>query len=461
MKIRESSLGYWSSTRTFLWVASGLALGVGNLVRLPLLMAEFGGTAFLVIYVLCLLLLSWPLIVAEWVLGRWMRTDVVSGHARLTETAENSRLWSIAGVIGLAAAVMLLSYYSVVAGWGVGYTFRAAAGALSSDPKGASETFLSLATDPERSLAWHTLFMAMVCIIVSQGFRNGIERAAGYLLPAAFVLLLILAVAAMHIGNTAEAAARLFAMNWSQLGWRGVFEAMQQAFFTMGIGFAAMTTLGTCLPAHFPTARAALAVVVLDTLFSVLAGVIVFSLTTSAGLPPMSALTLLFVGLPQALPADLAGLMFGTAFYLLLILTTMSAATVLLEPLTRLLMDRYRLTRVFAATTAAILVWYLGLGSLLSFSQLSGLRVLGQNFFDWMQLLSTSLFAPIYALVVSTQVSQLMPREFSKVAWGTGTINLYRPWLYLLRYPVRIALLGLMLYSLGAIDWMVSLWQTS
>lgn len=460
MNIRESSYGYWSSTRAFVWVAAGAAIGIGNIARLPYLMSEYGGSVFLAVYLAALLLLGLPLLLAEWMLGRWMRDDLVSGFSRLAQSAGGRRSWGWLGGLALLCAALILSYYSVIAGWSLGYTFRGAAGTLSGlDEAGARSVFLSLAQDAERGLSWHTLFMVAVCVIVSHGFREGIERAAGYLVPAAFLLMIVMAVCALVYGDGQAAAQAMFAPQPARLGWRGVVEALQQAFFTLGLGFGVMATLGTYLPASVPLLRVGLLVILLDTLFSVIVGLAVMALLLQAGIAPVPGLSLVFQSLPQSLPPGLAGIAIATLFYLVLFIVTLTSATVLLEPVTRYLMDRYRITRVFAATSAAVAIWYLGLGTLLSFGPLAELRVLGQNFFEWLQFLTTTLMAPLSGLLLAIFVTRIIPWDLMQSVWAARERVALKPWHLALRYPARLGLVVILLYAFGLLDWLANLWS--
>lgn len=460
MNIRESSYGYWSSSRAFVWVAAGACMGIGNIARLPYLMGEYGGWVFLGAYLLALLLLGLPLLVAEWALGRWMREDAVTGFERLAQMAGSSRRWRLLGGFALLGAAMVLSYYSVIAGWSLGYTFRAAAGSLSGgDAQAASERFLQLARDPERSLAWHTLFMVMTCVIVAQGFRQGIERAAGYFVPAAFVVLVLIGLAGARYGDTPAAVDYLFGLDFARFGWRGAVEALQQAFFTLALGFGAMLTLGAYLPASVRLVRLAFTVIVLDTLFSLLVGVVLLSFVMRAGLPPAPGLSLIFHAFPQVLPPGLAGVALATPFYFVLFLVTLLSAAVLLEPVSRYLMERRRLTRVFAATSVCIVVWFLGIGSLLSFSALAEITLFGQNFFDWMQLLSSTLIAPLGGLLICILVGRVLPTELAQAVWGPRELRLFGPWMFVLRYPARLGLIAVLFYAVGALDWLAGLWS--
>lgn len=458
MNIRESSYGYWSSARAFVWVAAGACMGIGNIARLPYLMGQYGGWVFLAAYVVALLIVGLPILVSEWALGRWMRDEGSAGFGRLAQLAGSSARWRWLGGIALLGAAMVLSYYSVVAGWSLAYTFRAAAGSLVGDAAAATQRFLDLAQDAERSLAWHTLFMVSTCVIVAQGFREGMERAARYFVPTAFGVMLLVGVVAFRYGDPQAASDYLFAGDFSRFGWRGAVEALQQAFFTLALGFGAMLTLGSYLPVNQTLGKLGLIVVLLDTLFSLLSGFVLLCFVMEAGVAPAPGLQMLFQTFPQALPTGWISIAIGTPFYLALFIVTLLSAAALLEPLAHYLMQRLRLTRVFAAVAAAMLVWYLGLGSLLSFNVLADMRLLGQNFFEWMQLLSTTLIAPVFAILMCFVVANL-PRELADAIAGPHETFWMRGGTFLLRYPTRIALLVIILYAVGLLDWFEQLWS--
>lgn len=461
MNIRESSYGYWSSTRAFVWVAAGACIGIGNVARLPYLMGENGGVLFLAAYVLALLLVGLPLLVTDWMLGRWMRDDLVSGFNRLAETAQARRIWRGLGILILTTAALVLSYYSVIAGWSLAYAFRATGSALSGmDAEQARSTFLYLAQDPERGLSWHTIFMVVACIIVAHGVREGIERAALRLVPAAVLLGLLLCIYAMARGDSAAALDYLLRPDFERFGWRSALEALHQAFFTLGLGIGVMMTLGSYLDTRTPLKRVALTVIGIDLTFSLVAGTAVYALILHAQLPPTSGLALLFQVLPRALPEGLAGAVVAVSFYVMLFMITMTSATVLLETVTRYLMERMRTTRVFAAAAGSIGIWTLGVPTLLSFSVIQDVHVFGLNFFEVAQWLTVSVFAPLAALLVCIFAARIMPREFAQTALGESRGWMFSAWSLFLRFPARLALIVLLVYSLGLLDWLLKLWST-
>jgi len=459
MAIRESSYGYWSSHRGFLFVAAGAAIGIGNIARLPYLAGEHGGLIFLLAYFLFLGIVSWPLLVAEWMIGRWTREDLILGLGRMAETAKVSRAWTLIGVLSLVAAVLILSYYSVIAGWSVAYAFRAAGGGLRAlDAVGVQRVFFTLAQDPERSLAWHTIFMVVVCLVVAAGVRQGIERAANYLVPAAFVFVLAVVIYAWTRGDSQAAMHHMLSPDWSRFGWRGAIEALHQAFFTMALGLGAMVAYGSYLPADAPVLRMAAAVVVFDTVFSLMAGGALYALIFAAGLDPAPGITLLFQVFPLALSQ---GVNEGaaTAIYLVMFMITLAAAAALMEPAVRYLVERLRVTRVSAAISCGIPIWFLGLGTLLSFNIMQSVEIFGLNFFDSLQWLTGRMLLPLGGLLLCVFVSRILPDELLGEMWGTSAPRALQVWKWMLRFPARIALIVLLVYCVGLLDFLVELWS--
>ena len=362
-------------------------------------------------------------------------------------------------MLSLVAAVLILSYYSVIAGWSIAYAFRAAGGALGAlDEAGVQRTFFTLAQDPERSLAWHTIFMVVVCLVVAAGVREGIERAANYLVPTAFVFMLAVAAYAWTRGDSAAAIHHMLAPDWSRFGWRGAIEALHQAFFTIALGLGAMVAYGSYLPADAPVLRRAAGVVVLDTVFSLLAGGTLYSLIFAAGLDPAPGLTLLFQVFPLALSEGVTEGV-ATAIYLVMFMITLTAAAALMQPAVRYLMERLRVTRVSAAMSCGILIWFLGLGTLLSFNIMQSIEIFGLNFFDWLQWLTGRVLLPLVGLLLCVFLSRIVPDELLGEMWGTSAPRALRVWKWMLRWPARASLIVLLLYCVGVLDFLVDLWS--
>jgi neurotransmitter:Na+ symporter, NSS family len=213
------------------------------------------------------------------------------------------------------------------------------------------------------------------------------------------------------------------------------------------------------LPAKAPLLRLAAGVVVLDTVFSLVAGGSLYAIIFAAGLDPAPGLTMLFQVFPLAVPADGVGQIVATLIYLVLFLTTLASAIALMEPAVRYLVERLRVTRVSAAISCAMMIWFLGLGTILSFNIMQGVEILGLNFFDWLQWVTGRLLLPLVGLLLTVFIGRILPADLVGELWGDGAPRARVVWQWLMRFPVRLGLIVLLLYCVGAIDFLVGLWS--
>ncbi len=435
--------------------AAAAVIGLGNVWRLPVLAGEYGGGAFLLVYGLALGAMALPLLVGELMLGRGARSDLVSMIGRWAQASGLSRRWGIMGYLALLGAVMVLSYYSVIAGWSMAYFLRSAAGLLEGlDRSGLRAGFVELAGDPERGLGWHTIFMVAATACVAQGLRRGIEPTARWMLVGA--VLALLGLLAMATGDGFTAAVHfLFRPDFAALGWRGVIEAFHQAFFSLSLGVGVMLAYGAYLPDGSSLVRVSLAVMLLDTMFALLAGLAIITLVLGAGMTPESGLPLVF----ELLPTAGAGGWTVTLFFFMLMLVTLTSAVGLLEPLVVWLMARLQTSRVVAASMTGTLVWFIGLGTLLSFNVLADVRLLDRTLFDWLSMLSSRFLLPAFGLLLCVFIGRFLPLAALRDAWAD------KPWFglwhWLLRYPTRIGLIAVLLHSMGVFEFLERLWGTS
>lgn len=450
----------WSSSTAFVLVVLGAVVGIGNLLRLPYLAAEYGGLAFMMVYAATLLLAVWPVLTSEWLLGRWARQAPVGALRRMATQVGASAWWAGIAVLAVLVAVLILSFYSVISGWTLAYTVRALAGALpAGDAAALGEAFMGLAQDAERGLAWHTLFLAGVALIVAQGLHRGIERATAVLLLVALLLSAVLGVAAWRHGAWSEALAIWVQADWSALGWRGALEAVRQACFSFSLGVGAMMVYGAYLPDRAPVPWLAAAVIVIDVLFSVLGGSALYALVLGAGLAPAPGLSMVFEVFPLAVASQSSWVAFS--FYLLLTVLAVASAMAFLEVITVFLMERRRHSRAFAVTAATMLVWTLGLGTLLTFGSALDFGGAQRSVFEWLSGAAVQLLAPLVLLLVVVFIGRILPEALLRQAWGDAgpleqtTLRLFR---LTLRYPARILVVALLLHSLGLIEAMLAFW---
>lgn len=460
MSIRESSYGYWSGDAAFVIVAAVAGIGIGSITRLPSLAAAHGGGMFVLCYAAALVVLAWPLLQAELMLGRWCRRSIVPGFERVALASGARREWRLIGWMMLAAGTMVLAYISVIAGWSLAYVLRSAAGAVSGESTGALQSiFHYLARDPERSLAWHTMFMMMACIVVGHGVREGVERGARYLMMLAGICLAGLLWYTLGNGNVLAALEQVFAPRPGDFGWRGFIEAVNMAFFSATVGFGLMYALGQYVPARSPLPTLSAWVVLIMGAVSVIGGVAITAIVQREEAVSASGLALIFQHVPASLPAGWGGMWPAVLFYGLLACVALASGIALLESLTLHVMEWMRTTRVFAATSSAVLVWLLGIACLLSFNVLSDYQLFGRTVFGWLQWATVTVLAPGAALLLCVFVVRIMPPGLRDEAWGSNARIRHGVWRWLLRFPVRVLLIVILLHGFGVIQALVALWN--
>lgn len=456
---RESAHGYWSSPRVFVTATAAAAIGLGTVWRMPPLMGEYGGSAFLLVYIFMLAVVALPLLVAEQLIGRWSRRNVVGSFRIMALEGGAHPAWTGIGWMALVAGIVVLSYYSVIAGWSMAYVIRSAAGVFGTgDKETVTRVFLELVGDPERALAWHTIFISMATLVVAQGTREGLERLAVYFLPAAFALLLGLLIAAGINGDMPASINHLFAFSFTALGWRGVLEALHLAFFSLTLGVGVMTAFGALLPNDVPLFRNGIRVILLHTLISLLSGLVIFAFVFAAGLEPSSGVRLIFQVLPQAI-VPTAGNLILAMFYLVLVLLAMTTAVSMMEAVVQRMTERFMLSRIFAACYLGLIMWFLGIATLGSFSFMSDLRFFDKTVFDWLSLMSGRVLIPLVGLGLCIFVSRILPISLLKEAWGEGSPRSFQYWYWCLVYPARIGLILVLVYVSGLLDALINLWM--
>lgn len=447
MTVRRSSIhGEWSSRLAFILAAAGSAVGLGNVWRFPYLTGENGGGAFVLIYILCVLVFGVPIMMAEIMLGRRGRQSPVNTLRTLAEEEGRSPAWQYLGWLGMVAGFVILSFYSVVAGWTLAYIFRAAAGVFTgATADGARAIFQGLTADPERLLAWHTLFMLMTAVVVARGVRSGLEQAVKFMMPALFLLLIAMVGYAMNTGAYQQAVAYLFTPDFSKITGQVVLSAMGQAFFSLSLGMGAIMIYGSYLSHTASIARMSFIIASLDTTVALLAGLAIFPLVFAYGLEPQSGPGLVFVTLPIAFGQMPGGALFGTAFFVLLLFAAWTSSISLLEPIVAWLVENRGMSRVKATSAATAAIWAFGVGSVLSFNAWSGVTLFGRTFFDLSDYLTSNIMLPLGGLLIAIFAAWRMSAESSRSELDLTEGMAYRSWRFLVRYvaPAGIVLVFL------------------
>lgn len=448
--------GMWSTRLAFILAATGSAVGLGNIWRFPYTAGEYGGGAFVIIYLLCVALIGLPIMMAEILIGRRGRQSPINSMCSLAREEGASPAWRLVGWLGILSGFLILSFYSVIAGWTLAYVFRASGGAFNDiDAAGAEAIFTELISDPERLLAWHSIFMVMCVLVIARGVSNGLERAVRLLMPALFVLLLVMVVYAAQAGHFAEGFRYLFAPDFAELGDRlgeAVLSAMGQAFFSLSLGMGAIMIYGSYLHSNASIGGNALIIASLDTLVALLAGMAIFPIVFANGLEPGSGPGLIFQTLPIAFGQMPGGLAFGLLFFVLLVFAAWTSAISLLEPIVAWLVENRGFSRVRAASIAGVGVWLLGIACLLSLNLWSDFTLFGKGILDLLDYLTANILLPLGGLLIALFAGWIMRRSATveELALLESSI-LYRGWRFIIRFVAPAGVLLIFLNAIGLI----------
>ncbi|MEZ5921082.1 MAG: sodium-dependent transporter [Parvularculaceae bacterium] len=429
----------WSSRLGFILAAVGSAVGLGNIWKFPYIVGEYGGGAFVLVYLICVAAIGLPVLIAEIVIGRRGGGSPIHAMRTLAQREGNSRAWSLVGWIGIVCAFLILSFYSVVAGWSLLYLGFAAGGEITASAgvdaadKMAS-LFTRLLADPGRLIAGHTLIMAATIFVVMRGVRGGLESAVRIMVPGLFAILIGLVIfAAATTGEFARAAAFLFRPNFSALTLDAVLVALGHAFFTLSIGMTAMMAYGAHLKRGDDVPSAALAIAGLDTVVALLAGLAIFPIVFSQGLEPSAGPGLVFVTLPIAFSQIAYGGVIACVFFLFLGIAALSSTISVLEPVVEYMEEHTPFGRAGSACIAGGAIWILGLGSVFAFNIGADVKLFGMNFFDLLDYVTANILLPVGGMLVALYAGRALSEKAAREEFGGGGLA-FHAWRFMLRY---------------------------
>lgn len=446
----------WSSRLAFLIAATGSAVGLGNLWRFPYIAGENGGGAFVLIYIICVLFLGVPLIMAELLIGRRGQQSAVNTMRSLAIQEKVSTLWAGLGWLMVIIPLIGLTYYSVVAGWGLAYVVEAATGSFAGISGDDSNTmFNELTADPLRVAIWHGVFIGVTVFIVARGVNAGLEKASFLMMPALFVILIILVLYAMVAADFSAGFSFLFKVDFSRITGEIVLMALGQAFFSLAIAVGVMMTYGAYLSKDVSIFRAAGQIAIADTLVALLAGLAIFPVVFASGLEPNSGPGLIFITMPVAFGQMPAGTLFGTLFFVLLCFAAITTGIGMLEPAVSWLEEHRGMKRSHMAIFTGVLCWALGLSSVLSFNIWSDVHPLSfipafaeKTIFDSLDFILANILIPVGGLLIAVFAGWAMSRTSTVDELGLGDSYLYRLWRFLIRYLAPLALLMVFLANI-------------
>lgn len=426
--------------------SAGSAVGLGNIWRFPTVVGDNGGAAFILVYLGFVLFLALPVMVCEFLMGRSSRSNTVGAWKKL---APGSPLVAV-GYLGVLAGVLILSFYSVIAGWTLDYTCLSLTCRLSGE-QDFSEVFSSFVSNPWKPLVFLSLFLLLTHWIVVRGVERGIEKYSKLMMPLLLLIIVVLVVCSANMPGAEEGLTFLLRPDFSKVTPSVVLNAMGQAFFSLSVGIGCLTTYSSYFSRGTRLMSSALSVCLIDTVVAVMSGFIIFPAVFSVqGVSVDAGPGLVFITLPYVFNTTFSavpvlGYIFSGLFYLLLVLAALTSSISMHEISTAFLTDTYRMERRRAACIVTAVCLVLGIACSLSFGPWQTYTLCGMGVFDWFDYLSAKLCMPIGALFISIFVGWIMPQREVRdqlTNWGTLPVRLYSIFRFLARWvaPLGVAI---------------------
>lgn len=434
----------WSSRFAFILAATGSAVGLGNIWKFPYIAGDNGGGVFVIVYLICVAAIGLPILMAETLLGRRGGENPISTMETLAAEAGSSKLWGYLGWLGVIAGFSILSYYSVVAGKTIAYVFKILTGLLSRlDVDSANHAVQSLNESIFALTFWHSVFIALTMYIVARGVNQGIEKAVKFLMPALFLILLVLVIYAMTTGSFGEGLRFMFSLNFEAVSGQTILLAMGQAFFTLSLGMGAIMVYGSYLPKGISIAQTSFVIAAADTSVAILAGIAIFPVVFANGFEPALGPDLIFKVLPLAFSNMFGGTLFGLMFFVLLVFAALSSSISLIEPAVSYIIKKYDVARDRACVFAGILTWTLGMGTVFSSNIWSNSLIWNKTFYELLDFISANLLLPLGGVLMAVFAGWIMTgRNSADELEMPEDTQPYRLWLVLVRYlaPASVAI---------------------
>ncbi len=450
--INTSIHGEWSSRLAFILAAAGSAVGLGNIWKFPYMAGENGGGAFVLIYLICIAVFGLPIMMAEVMIGRRGRQSPINTMKTLCKQENANRTWSLLGWSGVIAGVLILSYYSVIAGWSLSYVIQSIEGGfIGITEKGAGVLFTTLIGNPVKLIMWHTLFMVMTMIVVSRGVSNGLEAAVKYLMPALAILILVLIGYSISQGNFWLGVKFMFTPDFSKIDQEVLLDAMGQAFFSLSLGMGAIMIYGSYLPKNASIAKTSFAVALADTSIAILAGLAIFPIVFANQLEAAQGPGLIFNTLPIAFGQMSGGLIFGTLFFLLLVFAAWTSSISLIEPAVAWLVEKKNMSRAKASVICGFITWLVGLGTVFSFNIWEQYKVFDKTLFDLLDFLTSNIMLPLGGLLIAIFVGWAMRDSSVRDEMAISSPQLYQAWIFLVRFVTPVGVFLIFLRVIGLI----------
>lgn len=427
----------------------GCAVGLGSVWRFPYMLGSNGGAAFLLVYILFMVFLGLPVMITEFFIGRHSHSNTVGSFKRMAPGTK----WCWIGYIGILAAFLILSYYSVVSGWTLEYTWQTLNGSLYGETNvNYTKGFQDFVSDPIRPVFWMGVFIALTNFVIVSGVDKGIERASKIMMPLLFLILLMMCVRSITLPNSIDGLVYLFNPDLSKLTSSAILSALGQAFFSLSLGMGCLITYSSYFGKETNMQTTAFQVTVINTFVAVLAGIMIFPAVFSFGIAPSAGAELVFITLPNVFTQLPLSALWSLIFYLLLAMAALTSTISLHEVATAYVLEEFNLSRKKAAYLISICVFILGILSSLSFGVMKDLTIGGLIFFDALDYLTAKIMLPLSGMLtcifVGTRVENSVLKD-ELTNGGTIKFKLFGAYVFFMKYVAPIAIGIVFINELG------------
>lgn len=444
----------FSSKLAVVAAAAGSAVGLGNIWRFPYELGQYGGAAFLIIYLVFVVILGMPVMLSEFVIGRMGQSDTVGSFKKL---APKGKWWMI-GVMGVLTSFLIMGFYSVVAGWTMEYIFQAVSDQfVNKDTATLTQVFVNFSTDTRRPIIWLVLFMVISAGIIMLGVKDGIEKSTKFLMPLLVVIIIALGIRAVTLPGGTDGLRFLFQPDFSKITSGVVLSAMGQAFFSLSLGMGCMITYGSYISKKNHLSHTVVEVTMMDTLIAVLAAVAIFPAVFSLGINPGYGPELVFITLPNVFANMPGGYFWSILFFILLCVAALTSAISLMEVIVAYLVEEMKLKRLTATIWVSVIIIFFGVLASLSFGAWKEVKIFNMGFFDLFDNITSKIFMPLGGLLISVFTGWFLSKKKIKEELSTHgrfPTRYYNAYIFLIKYITPICISLVLLNQLGLGKWL-------
>lgn len=447
----------WKNRYTFMLATAGSAIGLGNIWKLPYMIGVNGGSAFVLVFIACIFFVGIPLMMTEILLGRRAQKNPLDGMAMLAREASAAKHWRALGGMGMLTGLLILGFYSVIGGWVLSYIWFALQDAFHNvngtgiNAITAKANFDTLLASPKTLIFWHTAFMVLTMGVVARGVNQGLERANNILIPALFVILLILLGYSISVGDFAASSHFMFAPDFSKITPVAVLSALGHAFFSLSLGMGAVMVYGSYLQRDVSIARTTIYIALADTALGLLVGLAIYALVFANHLEPAAGPGLIFQTLPIAFGRMPGGSIIGILFFLLVAFAAWTSSISLVEPAIACITENTQITRMQSALIIGVATWLLGIAVALSFNHWGDVKlILGLNIFETLDKLTSTILLPLGGLMMALFAGYTMKKEHVQEELGLKELG-FKCWRFTNNIIAPIAIVAVFFYLFGLI----------